>query len=70
MPKVHRTVNTQLDSISVALWDVLTLSGINGGPVEMAFHFFPSVNRKINGKIGQKGFLKIFSFLGIIEPFS
>ena len=38
MSKVHRTAYTRLDFLAVALHDVKTLFGINGGPLEMAFH--------------------------------
>ena len=41
MPKVYEIHHTQLDSLSVAPYDVRTLFGINGGPLEMASDFFP-----------------------------
>ena len=41
MPKVYGIHHTQLDSLSVAPYDVRTLFGINGGPLEMASDFFP-----------------------------
>ena len=50
MPNVHRTHHTRLDSLSVAPYDVKTLFGINDGPLEMAFHFFPHSN--CEGQIG------------------
>ena len=50
MPKVHRTRHTRLDSLSVAPYDVKTLFGINDGPPEMAFQFFPHNN--CEGQIG------------------
>ena len=40
MPKVHRTHHTRLDSLSVAPYDVKTLFGIDGGPLEMVSDFF------------------------------
>ena len=41
MPKVYGIHHTQLDSLSVAPYNVRTLFGINGGPLEMASDFFP-----------------------------
>ena len=41
MPKVYGIHHTQLDSLSVAPYDVKTLFGINIGPLEMVLHFFP-----------------------------
>ena len=41
MPKVYEIHHTQLDSLSVAPYDVRTLFGINGGPLEMVSDFFP-----------------------------
>ena len=40
MPKVYGIHHTQLDSLSVAPYNVRTLFGINGGPLEMASDFF------------------------------
>ena len=40
MPKVYEIHHTQLDSLSVAPYDVRTLFGINDGPLEMASDFF------------------------------
>ena len=41
MLNVHRTHHTRLDSLSVAPYDVKTLFGIDGGPLEMVSDFFP-----------------------------
>ena len=40
MPKVYGIHHTQLDSLSVVPYDVRTLFGINGRPLEMASDFF------------------------------
>ena len=40
MPKVYGIHHTQLDSLSVAPYNVRTLFGINDGPLEIAIHFF------------------------------
>ena len=50
MPKVHRTHHTRLDSLSVAPYDVKTLFGIDGGPLEMVSDFFFPSHR--DGQMG------------------
>ena len=50
MPKVHRTHHTRLDSLSVAPYDVKTLFGIDGGPLEMVSDFFSPSYR--DGQMG------------------
>ena len=50
MPKVHRTHRTRLDSLSVAPYDVKTLFGIDGGPLEMVSDFFSPSYR--DGQMG------------------
>ena len=42
MPKVYGIHHTQLDSLLVGPYNVRTLFGINGGPLEMVSDFFPS----------------------------
>ena len=41
MFKVYGIHHTQLDSLSVAPYNVRTLFGIDDGPLEMASDFFP-----------------------------
>jgi hypothetical protein len=71
MPKVYGIHHTQLDSLSVAPYNVRTLFGINGGPLEMASDFFsPSLILAEHGLGTRRGWflgLHVVSFNVVIQ---